>query len=79
MVCYCMSLAAHFDMLLPQKHFTCAEANLGPGSNSMPLIVMAISENLIGERPWPAYAEHYSKLEESLQGETLQGHFNSRV
>lgn len=74
-----LSLAAHFDILFSQKHFTCAEANLGPGSSSLPLIVMAISESLVGERPWPAYAEHYSKFEESLQGETLQGHFNSKV
>lgn len=42
----------------------------------MPLIVMAISESLLS---WPAYAEHYSKFEESLQGETPQGHFNPGV
>lgn len=63
-------------MLLSQKHFTCAEANLGSEADSMPLTVMAISENLV---PWPAYAKLYSKFEESLQGETLQGHFNPGV
>ena len=57
-------------------HFTCAEANLGSEADNMPLIVMAISEDVL---PWPAYAEHYSKFAESLQGETLQGHFHPGV
>ena len=69
-------LAAAYGVLLSQKHFTFAEANLGSGADSMPLIVMAISDNLLS---WPAYAKHYSKLEQSLQGETLQGHFNHGV
>ncbi|DBA68875.1 TPA: hypothetical protein ACH3X2_013354 [Trebouxia sp. C0005] len=59
-----------------QMHFTCAEANLGSEADNMPLIVMAISEDVL---PWPAYAEHYSKFAESLQGETLQGHFHPGV
>ncbi|KAL0030509.1 hypothetical protein WJX79_000157 [Trebouxia sp. C0005] len=59
-----------------QMHLTCAEANLGSEADNMPLIVMAISEDVL---PWPAYAEHYSKFAESLQGETLQGHFHPGV
>lgn len=68
--------AADFYMLLSQKHFTCVEANLGSGADNVPLIVMAISEDLL---PWPAYAKHYSKFEESLHGETSPGHFHPGV
>ncbi len=71
-----LPLGADFILLLSQKHFSCAEANLGAGADSLPLLVMAISETLL---PWPAYAKHYSEFAEAPHGETLQGHFNPGV
>ncbi len=62
--------------MLSQKHFSCAEANLGAGADSLPLLVMAISETLL---PWPAYAKNYSGFAEAPQSKTVQGHFNPGV
>lgn len=63
-------------MLLFQNNTSCAEANLGAGTQNLPLIMMAISKKLL---PWPAYAKHYSKFMDCPGAEESQGHFNPGV
>ena len=58
-------------------HFSCAEANVASGSSNLPLLVVAVNEQLLGNQPWSEYAKAYCRPPEHPA--ERQGHFNPAI